>query len=469
MTPDGYRLAARPTNYRGTQMRSRLEAKVAGALDAAGIPWEYEPHALADGADQWLPDFRLGTADGSRAYVEVRPTLELLERDLPRYTRIAAVCDPAATVIGVGFDDGDPLDAVTVDGDRLVHLRFATPRRVEHNGVATVAPAPKMSLLPVPVALRRRAGEVARLAKITRDMRLIRTPDGRGFTRVDGPIVIPLLPENNSSEPTLADGISAAYHEVYGRPPSAEKMQEHLTDLTARCTVVEEICQAAACLADDRYLLDLGHDYPQGRVVTITPTGWRLSTSSPLPLYRRYVSKLPLPTPGGHVDDLFDLLNVHEDDFEVFIDYLAAHYLPGRPRPYAYAQGEPMTGQTFDQRRNHSEYFDPLAEIRRLIRHGSGYSLDKPEYDSELGRTVYPDPHHDVRFVRLHDRSSNDVAQRSVLAIKAMSGRIVGALLDRAVAILAGPRELPMSTGDQAPDAVQLLLDAFPGTTVDPS
>ena len=38
-TDQGHRIAARPTLYRGVQMRSRLEATTAGLLDEMGIEW----------------------------------------------------------------------------------------------------------------------------------------------------------------------------------------------------------------------------------------------------------------------------------------------------------------------------------------------------------------------------------------------------------------------------------------------
>jgi hypothetical protein len=60
---------ARPTMYRGIQMRSRLEARAAQILDAKAIAWEYEPCCFASEDGQYLPDFRL---DGT-IYVEVKP------------------------------------------------------------------------------------------------------------------------------------------------------------------------------------------------------------------------------------------------------------------------------------------------------------------------------------------------------------------------------------------------------------
>lgn len=56
-------IKARPTIYKGVQMRSRLEAGFAQWLDGWDMEWEYEPHAYADGFGQYLPDFCLRDVD----------------------------------------------------------------------------------------------------------------------------------------------------------------------------------------------------------------------------------------------------------------------------------------------------------------------------------------------------------------------------------------------------------------------
>lgn len=65
-----YTIKARPTVYKGIQMRSRLEAHAASRLDHVGIPWEYEPDCFASEAGQCLPDFKLF---GKPFYLEVKP------------------------------------------------------------------------------------------------------------------------------------------------------------------------------------------------------------------------------------------------------------------------------------------------------------------------------------------------------------------------------------------------------------
>lgn len=80
MSSDRFIPRARPTTYKGVDMRSRLEAGFAAWLDEWSLPWTYEPKAFASEIGQYLPDFRI---DGLRcswknweprtAYLEVKP------------------------------------------------------------------------------------------------------------------------------------------------------------------------------------------------------------------------------------------------------------------------------------------------------------------------------------------------------------------------------------------------------------
>jgi hypothetical protein len=52
-------MKARPTTYKGIEMRSRLEAGYAQWLDTVNITWEYEPTCFGSDRGQYLPDFQL--------------------------------------------------------------------------------------------------------------------------------------------------------------------------------------------------------------------------------------------------------------------------------------------------------------------------------------------------------------------------------------------------------------------------
>lgn len=61
-------IAPKPTTYRDTHFRSRLEARWAAFFDLAGWRWDYEPFDL----DGWVPDFRL-KGSNNNLLVEVKP------------------------------------------------------------------------------------------------------------------------------------------------------------------------------------------------------------------------------------------------------------------------------------------------------------------------------------------------------------------------------------------------------------
>lgn len=65
---------ARPTDYHGITMRSRLEADFARYLDSLSVQWVYEPEVFGPVGGGYLPDFRIDRPDGSD-YIEVKPTV----------------------------------------------------------------------------------------------------------------------------------------------------------------------------------------------------------------------------------------------------------------------------------------------------------------------------------------------------------------------------------------------------------
>lgn len=67
---------ARPTTYRGIQMRSRLEARIAAALDRNELMWDYEPRAYGNDRGQYLPDFEIALSATRAVYFEAKPTME---------------------------------------------------------------------------------------------------------------------------------------------------------------------------------------------------------------------------------------------------------------------------------------------------------------------------------------------------------------------------------------------------------
>ena len=63
------------TWYRGSWMRSRLEADFARHLDELRIVWRYEPAVFGPPGQGYLPDFQLLRHGDPPTFVEAKPTL----------------------------------------------------------------------------------------------------------------------------------------------------------------------------------------------------------------------------------------------------------------------------------------------------------------------------------------------------------------------------------------------------------
>lgn len=77
-------IKARPTLYKGIQMRSRLEADYAAEMDRWRVHWGYEPECFASNEGQWLPDF--GYSFGGEpfdVFCEIKPAEPLLKQHIP--------------------------------------------------------------------------------------------------------------------------------------------------------------------------------------------------------------------------------------------------------------------------------------------------------------------------------------------------------------------------------------------------
>lgn len=87
-------MPGRTTMYRGTEMRSRNEARFAAALDEAEFAWEYEPMCYADGRVQYLPDFKVATSKGD-VFIETKGTKPRLAAVLRRMHAVRASVEDA--------------------------------------------------------------------------------------------------------------------------------------------------------------------------------------------------------------------------------------------------------------------------------------------------------------------------------------------------------------------------------------
>lgn len=80
------------------------------------------------------------------------------------------------------------------------------------------------------------------------------------------------------------------------------------------------------------YVIDLGDD--QGRVIEVLPTGWRVLEESPVKFWRPNSSRpLPLPAPGGNLDDLWKFCNIPEESRPLVMAWMLEAMRPETPFP----------------------------------------------------------------------------------------------------------------------------------------
>lgn len=123
--PNTTPLTARPTTYKGVQMRSRLEARYAQWLDSVNIDWKYEPQCFASERGQYLPDFELPyvrvMGAQRRVFVEVKPNMDFADEPIEAAYRwhdiIRESIDDAVLVLDVA-SLSRPIVMMPILGDR---------------------------------------------------------------------------------------------------------------------------------------------------------------------------------------------------------------------------------------------------------------------------------------------------------------------------------------------------------------
>lgn len=143
---------ARPTVYKGIQMRSRLEADYAASLERGYDTWAYEPKCFAGPEGQWLPDFQITTDPEFTWYVEVKPESVIVSgfAQILKRMEIARLSEPHAHLQLVFWRYGmesvfDPISIVS-RGPGQPWEAWISPRTAEEMAPAAMAALAKVGL-----------------------------------------------------------------------------------------------------------------------------------------------------------------------------------------------------------------------------------------------------------------------------------------------------------------------------------
>jgi hypothetical protein len=89
------------------------------------------------------------------------------------------------------------------------------------------------------------------------------------------------------------------------------------------------------------------YDLGDGRTVRTTKAGWKIVDSPPI-LFRTYDHQEPQvePQKGGHIEELFEFINVKEKHRLLWLSYLVSCLVPDIPHPIFYPWGDQGSGKT---------------------------------------------------------------------------------------------------------------------------
>ena len=140
----------------------------------------------------------------------------------------------------------------------------------------------------------------------------------------------------------FSDYLSHAHYSEHDRAPTESSLKVALATLRGQAQFDGEACEVFTRIAKtpSGYWLDLCND--AWECVQVTPTGWMIVKGDAAPLFTRSASMRPLPSPvsGGSLDELWDLVNIPEDDRLLILAWLIECLRPDTPHVVLELVGE---------------------------------------------------------------------------------------------------------------------------------
>ncbi len=150
------------------------------------------------------------------------------------------------------------------------------------------------------------------------------------------------------------------------RAPSAQVIQVARSTFEGLAVFDNPVCDVFLRVAgdDSKILIDLCND--RWQVIEVSPAGYRVMDKSPVRFRRtRGMLPLPIPEPGGNLNDLRKYLNLgSDDDFKLNLAWAISALRPGKPQPVLGYSGEQGTAKSTNSRILRSIIDPNEAEIR---------------------------------------------------------------------------------------------------------
>jgi hypothetical protein len=177
------------------------------------------------------------------------------------------------------------------------------------------------------------------LIELTQAAELFHNPDGVGYADL-------MINGHRETWPIRSKGfrrwLARAFFEAKGSAPSSEALRTTLNVIEAKAhfDAPERKVHIRVAGLDSRLYLDLCDD--KWRAVEVDENGWSIIDSPPV-RFRRAAGMKPLPIPsrGGHIEELRSFLNVQTDaEFVLAVAWALACLRDRGPYPVMAVQGE---------------------------------------------------------------------------------------------------------------------------------
>ena len=191
------------------------------------------------------------------------------------------------------------------------------------------------------------------------------TPDGEAFAVLrKGPNVALMIKAGKTSP--MQASLAHEYRRRTGKTASSTALYEAMITLAGEAMTKDpQPVELRIAEHDEGLLIDLGG--LSGQAIVVRPGRWDLADRSPVPFKRNALTApLPIPTKGGDLTGLRDLLNVSDATWPLLRGWLVASLFPSIAHPVLMLGGEQGTGKSTAARMIMS-LFDPTTALLRTV------------------------------------------------------------------------------------------------------
>jgi hypothetical protein len=194
-----------------------------------------------------------------------------------------------------------------------------------------------------------RSSVATKLVELASGLELFHDPDGIGYAS----IAVDAHKEIYSlrSKP-IRSYLARRYFEAFEKAPGGQAVQDALSvlDGKAHFGAPEHAVPMRLASHEGAIYLDLGN--AAWEAVEVTASGWRVVTCPPIRFRRsRGMAPLPVPVPGGSIEDLYPFVNVKDEDArKLLVGWLVAALKPTGPYPILCITGEQGTAKSTTSR-----------------------------------------------------------------------------------------------------------------------